>query len=217
MENVRRCLEYASQNGKLILDRGDEDMIDGRIGSVYMKKRVIEFLKENGFDVRDPRTCRDWYSMIVYDPQEDIEIPCNITISNGGADNFHNKSAIVYTCTTLGIKDIPKMMSYEEMYNLVKQNIAPSRDRKNEYYMIFLNKRKAKVVVRSLCDMVYFRSNPSNHLQIEWNKEMHRGQVSLRYDSPLEVFELIREVLAESFTNMNERMKIVTTPMERVA
>lgn len=217
MDNVRRCLEYATQNGQLILDRCDEDIIDGRIGSVYMKKRVIDFLKDNGFEIRDSRTCRDWYSMIVVDPQEGIEIPCNITISNGGADNFHNKSAIVYSCTNLGIEEIPKMMSYDDMYNLVKDNIGSSRDRKKEYYMIFLNKRKAKVVVRSLCDIMYFRSNPSNHLQIEWNKEIkHRGQVSILCDSPLDVFERIREVLAESFTNMNERMKIVTTPMERV-
>lgn len=215
MRSVMDVLQDARERGVLILDAHD-DGLDGRVGSIYLKRRVIAFLRGYGFDVEDARSPRDWYSMLVRDPNTNEMIPCNITISSGGGDNFTIKHPIVYSCTTLEKEDIPNMMGYEDMYDLVHRNLKAQRNPLKEYYMIFLHKRRSHVVVRSLCDVKYFRSNPSNHIQIEWMKEVKfRGSISVIHETPLQVFERVRNVLAESFHGAQRRMEIVTRPMVR--
>lgn len=216
MKNIMEALKDAKEGGFLILDRDDEGM-DGRMGSVFLKDRVISFLQGFGFDIELSSSPREWYSMLVKDPISGRKIPCNITISGGGSDNFTNKRAVVYSCTNLEKEEIPKTMSYDEMFQLVKDNLKEERDRSKEYYMIFLHKMRPFVLVRSLCDIKYLRANPSNPIQIEWLKEVkHRAPLSFLYDSPHEVFERFRGVLAKSYDGIQRRMKVVKNPIRSI-
>lgn len=214
MRKVMHCLTEARHNGELILDahnHGD----DGRVRSIYLKSRVISYLRDHGFHVKAARTPRDWFSFVIHDVQSGIDVPCNITISSGGCDNFHNKHAIVYSCADVDMNALPKTMSYTKMFDMVRANLREVRNRKREYYMIFLHKHKPSVVVRSLCDVVHFRPNPSNHLQINWSKELNmRGPYASTMDTPSVFFERIRQVLVESYEGMHEQMRVVTEPME---
>ena len=210
MKRIREELKLARNNGSLILDMSNEGL-DGRIGSIYLSTLVIELLNKKGFVIEEARNARDWYSIIVHDPTTGVRIPCKITISGGGSDNFSNKHAILYSCTDLGIEDIPKVLSYDDMFHYVRKNVRRQRDPAEEYYMIYLHKTKPVVAVRSLCDIKYFRANPSNHLQINWNKEIkYRAEDSTMHVSPAEVFEAIRSTLAVSYDGIKRRMQVVT-------
>lgn len=213
IKKMLETLEWARQTGALVLDC-NSDGIDGRLTSIQMKRRVIEFLERKGFEVKQASNPRAWYSMLLRNPANGDMIPCNITISMGGADNFHNKNAILYTLTTLDVENIPRVMNYEYMYELAKRHLRLSRDSDKEYYMIYLHKKKPFVVVRSLCDITYFRANPSNHLQIDWTKEIkYKGKWSFVNDTPHQVFERIRGFLAESYKGIKQNMQVVTKPL----
>lgn len=207
-------LQHARKTGHLILDR-DANGMDGRISSVHLKARILDFLKDSGFAVEAARTPRDWYSMAVYDAESDTHIPCKLVVSNGGADNFHNKHAIVYSCTNLPLGSLPSHMNYEQMYNLVRDNLRPWRDYNHEYFLIFIHKRKPVVALRSLCDVEFFMANASNHLQISWNKEVRfRGTIAMSQVSTWDAFERIRSVLTTSFRTMWDRVQAVMRPMD---
>lgn len=213
MHRMMDALREAREVGALILDVDNGDM-DGRVRSIDLMMRVIAYLVEQGFEIEHPRSPRDWYSVMVKDDESGRWIPCNITISAGGADNFTNKHAIVYSCTTLEKEDMPKVMNYDHMFQLVRRNMKVARDRSKEYYMIFLHKRRPFVLVRSLCDIKFLRSNPSNPIQIEWNKEMKlRAILSFLHESPEQTFERFRGVLAASFHGIQRTMRVVTIPI----
>lgn len=213
MRDVLDALVRARSRGDLIFDEDNMDT-DGRIKSIYLKKRVIDFLRSSSFEIKDARSPRDWYSMLVKDEETRTWVPCNITISNGGTDNFANKHAIVYSCTNLGRHGIPCMMGYQDMFHLASNNMRGERDTSKEYYMIYLHKRKPQVIVRSLCDIKYFCSNPSNHIQIAWGKEMRfRASRSVLYETPSQFFERVRGVLASSYQGIQDRMGVVAQPL----
>ena len=144
---------------------------DGRINSIYDENAVIKLLEShygNSY-IQKPSNTRHWYDLKI--KSSDIWIPCNIKVSIGGTDNALCKKALVYSLTDLSEDKIPKYMSFNKMIELIESNKNATRNCNKEYYYIYVDKKDGSILVRSLCDIKNYVSNPQNWLQINWKKE----------------------------------------------
>ena len=145
---------------------------DGRINSIYDEKTIINILSNNYGEsyIQKPESNRNWYDVKIKST-EDIWIPCNIKVSTGGTDNALCKKAIVYSLSSLPEEKIPKYMSFNKMIDLIEDNKNNNRNILKEYYYIYIDKKDGTVMIKSLCDIQNYVSNPQNWLQINWAKE----------------------------------------------
>jgi len=145
---------------------------DGRINSIYDENTVISILKDHyGHSfIHKPYKSRHWYDLKIKSSHK-YWIPCNIKVSTGGTDNALCKKALVYSLSTLHEDDIPKYMSFNKMIELIEKNKNSKRNLYKEYYYIYVDKKDGSIIVRSLCDIQNYVSNPQNWLQINWKKE----------------------------------------------
>ena len=144
---------------------------DGRINSLYDENMVIRILQEqygNSY-IQKPESSRNWYDVKI--KASKYWIPCNIKVSTGGTDNALCKKALVYSLSTLPEDKIPKSMSFNKMIDLIEQNKNNNRNILKEYYYIYVDKKDGTVMIKSLCDIQNYVSNPQNWLQINWAKE----------------------------------------------
>ena len=145
---------------------------DGRINSIYDEKTVIRLLETHYGDsyIHKPRSSRHWYDVKIKS-SHNYWIPCNIKVSTGGTDNALCKKAIVYSLSTLEEDKIPKYMSFNKMIELIEANKNNVRNCHKEYFYIYVDKKDGSIIVRSMCDIQNYVSNPQNWLQINWAKE----------------------------------------------
>ena len=57
------------------------------------------------------------------------------------------------------------------MIDLIEDNKNNNRNILKEYYYIYIDKKDGTVMIKSLCDIQNYVSNPQNWLQINWAKE----------------------------------------------
>ena len=187
---------------------------DGRINSITDEDHIINLLETKFGDLMvRPSSTRHWYDFIIHEipqqgidtPTEGISIPCNLKISQGGTNNALSKKAIVYTFSTLDEKDIPSNMSFNKMVELIDGNKRSERsdDYNKEYIYIYIDKKDRTVLVRSICDVQNFVSNPQNWLQINWTKEKQIHHDDLSRDDIDTCYMRIRDVLRESLDKFN--------------
>ena len=151
--------------------RFNKNTTDGRINSIYDENMVISILEKRYGDsyIRRPEKSRNWYDVKIKSLND--WIPCNIKVSTGGPDNALCKKAIVYSLSTLPEDKIPKYMSFNKMIELVEEYKNTNRNITKEYYYIYVDKKDGTVMVKSMCDIQNYVSNPQNWLQINWAKE----------------------------------------------
>jgi hypothetical protein len=191
---------------------------DGRINSITDEDHIINLLETKFGDLLvRPSSTRHWYDFIIHDIQqqgtntntntktEGISIPCNLKISQGGTNNALSKKAIVYTFSTLDEKDIPSNMSFNKMIDLIENNKRSERsdDYNKEYIYIYIDKKDRTVLVRSICDVQNYVSNPQNWLQINWTKEKQIHDNDLSRDDIDTCYMRVRDVLRESLDKFN--------------
>lgn len=174
-----------------------KESTDGRINSIQDEDTVIAYLNEE-FRVQKAKP-RHWYDASIHDPTSDKWIPVNIKVTEGGCDNALNKKAIVYSFTDLTEDQIPSSMHFNKMVEMVENNMKDTRDPFKEYYYMCIDKTDKEVLIRSICDVREFKSNPQNWMQIHWKKEK---EISLEADAslcpPKDCFARIKYVLASS-------------------
>jgi hypothetical protein len=174
---------------------------DGRINSIYDENMVIRILEQkygNAY-VRKPDKSRNWYDVKIKSSRH--WIPCNIKVSTGGTDNALCKKALVYSLSTLPEDKIPKSMSFNKMIDLIEQNKNNTRNILKEYYYIYVDKKDGTVMIKSLCDIENYVSNPQNWLQINWAKEKKTslGEDLIDLDSS---YIRVRSTLADSLQKL---------------
>lgn len=173
-----------------------KESTDGRINSIKDEDTVIKCLAEK-FEVKKSKE-RHWYDAAIHDPVSHTWIPINIKVSEGGCDNALNKKAIVFSYTDLPENDIPNNLHFNRMIELIEGNMKTVRDTTKEYYYMCINKTEKDVVVRSLCDVQEYRSNPQNWLQIHWKKEKTIDDDVIPVETPKESFSRIKNVVGDS-------------------
>jgi hypothetical protein len=167
MSKMNACLTSHIKSSSLCKASGE-----GRLNSVYDESYIIKLLQTK-FDssqhkIQKPKSSRSWYDFIVN--IDGFQVPCNIKVARGGRSNALCKNAIVYSFSTLDTDKIPTYMSFNKMVQLIAENRKTQRDNK-EYYYIYVDKVDNTIIVRSLCDIQHYVSNPQNWLQIDWDKE----------------------------------------------
>lgn len=169
---------------------------DGRINSIKDEDTIIKCLGEK-FQLRKPKE-RHWYDTAILDPTTNAWIPINIKVSEGGCDNALNKKAIVFSYSSLEEDDIPANLQFNRMVEMVEANLKQCRNPSKEYYYMCIDKSDKDVLVRSICDVQEFRSNPQNWLQIHWKKEKLIDIDDIPVETPKESFARIKQVMGDS-------------------
>lgn len=177
---------------------------DGRINSIHDEHTVINLIeKEYGNKhIQRPEKSRHWYDIKIKLSNNNW-IPCNIKVSKGGIDNALCKKAIVYSLSTLHEDNIPKNMSFNKMIDLIEDNENTCRNLMKEYFYIYVDKKDGTIIIKSLCDIQHYVSNPQNWLQINWTKEK---QAPIDKNSTLADLDTsyirVRSVLSESLQKL---------------
>jgi hypothetical protein len=148
---------------------------DGRVASIEKEDDVINALLSRYDCIKGKK--RHWFDIAIKDITGEW-IYCNIKISNGKTDNALQKKGIVHSLTNLHESRIPGSMNMNTMHRLLVSNMLDNRNYYREYYYIYLDKNENVVIIRSLCDIEYMQSNPSNILQINWCKEKQRLELN---------------------------------------
>lgn len=146
---------------------------DGRIVSIEKEKDVVEAISKNFACIVPPP--RHWFDIALQFNEQLIY--CNIKISTGKTDNAKQKKGIVHSLTDLHEKNIRNNMNFNKMHQLIHDHALDSRVYEREYYYIYLDKEDNTVIIRSMCDIMNFQSNPCNFLQINWKAEKKRTHI----------------------------------------
>lgn len=153
--------------------KGPSHTMEARIDSLVQEDAVIKRLQA-ALPARAVLTvpkARHWYDVAFQPQTPGPTYYINIKISSGGCDNAFNKKAIAYSLSSLPVDDIPNTMSFNKLYDLVKEHPRARRDPAKEYYFLYIDKCDGHVFARSICDIKHWVSNPNNILQINWAKE----------------------------------------------
>lgn len=173
---------------------------DGRLNSIKDELTIINELTAafGGTNIIRPTSSRHWYDIMLRDSEENYSIPCNIKVSSGGTNNALSKKAIVYSFSTLKEHEIPANMSFNKMIELIEKNKRDIRAPEREYHYIYVDKCDKSVVVRSLCDIQNYVSNPQNWMQINWTKEKQVPSHDIHSEDVDDSYNRLTRVLGHS-------------------
>lgn len=133
---------------------------DGRINSIFDENTILDILEKKFKIIR--QSPRSWCDLI-YEGY-----PINIKITNGTtADNAFNKKGLIYSCCS--IDTIPNSLNFRQLKKHM-DIIKSHRDFKEYYYLVFFKTTRIPII-KSLLDIQSIKPNPTNILQINWDKE----------------------------------------------
>lgn len=173
---------------------------DGRLNSAILEKPFLDILKLKlklkysniNIEIPPPRM---WYDIKINN------IPINLKITNGGTDNVFNKKAILYTLAKN--EDFPNILNFTEWLNYIikySSNIEKIRDYFNEYHFLVIHKKTNNILFKSILDIINYKSNPSNILQVNWNAEFKLYTVETTYSNNIKILEILK-IIQQSLIN----------------
>ena len=130
---------------------------------------------------------RGFADIIILDYDKKTKHAVNIKTSIGSCDNATSKGGFLYAFTDLEIDDIPKSMNWIKFENLLQkhQKDIPHKD----YYFLCIDKNDSTEVLIRGCKSIrnwIENANPSNLLQINWNKEKKSEPVEQTHEEARE-------------------------------
>lgn len=145
---------------------------DGRIASIEKEEVVIDTIMKR-FDTCVKAPPRHWYDFAIID--NDRTLYFNVKLSTGRIDNANQKKGIIHSLTTIPLSSIPNNMNFNKFFRLVNDNLLDERDYFREYYYVYIDKIDHSVIIKSMLDIVHYKSNPCNFLQIDWKQEKNEA------------------------------------------
>lgn len=185
---------------------------EGRGGSLKDEGSIKQALYEHDIfkHLIIDEAARKFGDMIVLDYDKITRHPVNIKTSFGkSADNCFSKAGIVYAFTDIPDYEIPRSMNFHKMGTLIKTRgkDIPTRD----YWFLCVDKLdSSNVLVRGAKQINSWtvNINPSNILQINWNKEKQLPSKERTYDEALEVIMGgVKKSLNEFWKNIPDEWK----------
>lgn len=178
---------------------------EGRMGSLKDEESVIEFLKKskkfskNIIDV-EARKAGDFY-LLDYD-KITIHI-VNIKTTSGTTDNATCKIGFLWAFTDMELDELPGNITLKDWYYLMNKRKANIKNR-DYWYLTFNKKDMSKVFLRGAKQIVNWKYNPSNFLQIAWKKEWETKEQSYSFEKSYSnimngMKECIRKKLVNSY------------------
>jgi hypothetical protein len=167
---------------------------EGRMASLKDEETIIEFLKKSKKFSKyiievEARKAGDFY-LLDYD-KVTIHI-VNIKTTKGSTDNATCKIGFLWAFTDMELDELPGNITLKIWNNLMKKRKAniPNRD---YWYLTFDKRDMSKVFLRGAKQIVNWKYNPSNFLQIDWKMEWETKEQSYSFD--------------ESYSNIMDGMK----------
>lgn len=165
---------------------------EGRVNSKKDEDKIIAWLeKQSKFEGRiKAGVLRSFSDMIVID-YDGTEHVVNIKTSVGSSDNAFSKLGILWALTDLTMQNykeqkIINKISDKKFAELI---LKYKKETNRDYWFLSLDKKDfSQVIVRGVKQITYWGLNPTNNLQIQWNKEHNSPDGELKFD---EVFEKI--------------------------
>lgn len=145
--------------------------VDGRLNSANHEYLYLDALSSHLHDelVEIP-VSRHWYDIKIN------SIPFNLKLTTGqSTDNIFNKKAITFSLNG-SYSEIEKIRynTFDTWYkDMMTMNRKQTRDKISEYHFIVVNKISGQILVKSIFDILSYRSNPSNILQVKWSYEFN--------------------------------------------
>ena len=148
---------------------------EGRVNSKKDEDKIIAWLqKQPQFAARIKEgVLRSFSDMIVVDDQG-IEHVVNIKTSVGSSDNAFSKLGILWALTDLTIEDYKKLKISNKISDtkFAELVIKHKKETDRDYWFLSLDKNNfSHVLVRGVKQITHWGKNPTNNLQIVWNKE----------------------------------------------
>lgn len=159
---------------------------EGRVNSKKDEDKIIAWLqKQPQFKDRIKEgVLRSFSDMIVVDDQG-IEHVVNIKTSVGSSDNAFSKLGILWALTDLTIEDYKKLKISNKISDtkFAELVIKHKKETDRDYWFLSLDKNNfSHVMVRGVKQITHWGKNPTNNLQIVWNKEHKCGPNTNTFD-----------------------------------
>ena len=156
------------------------------------------------------------WKVIVSPPRASCDIMVNSIRINlkltdcKSSDNSVNKPSIYYSIT--GLTTYPYSSNWnsflDKLTDAKKDNqIKKQRDKSTEYHYLVKNKLTSDVLLKPIFDIHTYVSNPSNHLQINWNNEFTNIEYHTEDADYLKKVESLLVCIQKSVKEMIERTK----------
>jgi len=162
-----------------------EQSINGesRVSSLVDEENVTEWLLKhpkwkNYVSVTNLRGAGD---MIVkdYDGNHPPHL-INIKSTNLTTDNATSIVGFAYGLTNLSLNELPSRMGEKKLIELIRTQPNELKT-KDYYYLVFDKENMSNISLRPLKDVVHWKPNPSNRLQIDWANEFNNKNVTDNY------------------------------------
>jgi len=152
---------------------------EGRVNSKKDEDKIIAWLqKQPQFAGRIKEgVLRSFSDMIVVDDQG-IEHVVNIKTSVGSSDNAFSKLGILWALTDLTVEDYKRLKISNKIKDaqFAELVVKHKKETDRDYWYLSLDKKNfSHVLVRGVKQITHWGKNPTNNLQIVWNKEHECG------------------------------------------
>jgi hypothetical protein len=159
---------------------------EGRVNSKKDEDRIVTWLKAQPKFKHRIRSglLRGFGDMWVVD-DADVEHVVNIKTSIGSSDNAFSKLGLLWALTNLTLKQFQEMkiankISDTKFADLVIKHKA---DIDRDYWYLSLDKKNfSNVMVRGVKQINHWGKNPTNNLQIQWDKEHASDLIDRPFD-----------------------------------
>ena len=150
-----------------------DDQDDGRLSSALNEKATLKQIEKYALDNKinivlgKPREWFDFQFGNVY---------FNLKLTAGGTDNIFNKTAVIYSITG----QIPnnKNMGFNTfMAHVEPKHWKQNRDLTSEYHYLIYHKIQCCWLIVRLMDIIEYKTNPCNILQVNWNNEFSNNAI----------------------------------------
>lgn len=156
---------------------------EGRVASLKDEESVITFLKESDkfskyvVDVA-ARKAGDFY-LLDYDSVT-IHI-INIKTTSGSTDNATCKIGFLWAFTDMQLDELPSNINLLKWHELMEKRKTdnPNRD---YWYLTFDKRDMTNVFLRGAKQIINWKHNPSNYLQINWKSEWNTPEKGYSFD-----------------------------------
>lgn len=163
---------------------------EGRGGSLKDEGTIIRLLKSDpklGKYVL-PENARRFGDITVLDYDNKNKYVVNIKTSIGKSDNATSKIGFLYALTNIEPEEMPKSMTWPKFMDLLEERKAniPTKD----YWFLCVDKKdSSNVMIRGAKQINCWKenANPSNMLQINWQKEKTLPPIDRTYDEAYDV------------------------------
>lgn len=171
-----------------------DENAEGRYGSTADENNITTLIKQDAYwskyVYRDSMvSTRSFIDIALKDltliDGHDI-YPINIKTSKlDTSDNVLSKQGFLYALTSMTIEELPGQMTWDKFLELFSAHTVniPNKD---YWYLVFDKSNMQNVFLRGSKQIINWKSNPSNDIQIDWKKEVLSTEKGYSYKESCE-------------------------------